>query len=789
MKKLYLTFCLLMAAMFLTAQDVPQAINFQAIARDANSEVMANTPIMIQLSIIDGSPEGELVYREIRSLTTNAYGSFSFQIGRDPYMAVGEFADIDWGGGRKFLKIDYDPTAMLQFNLSLGTIEFVSVPYAFAAGSVSYIDATGANDGDVLAYNATTGRFEPIAMSGAGGGIAVETDPTVPDWAKADTKPTYDYSEILNTPEIPEEQVLSISNDTIFLTNGGYVKLPASVAGFSGDYNDLTNIPTTVSSFENDANYISTESQTLADVAALGNSVNAQLKNVTDPTDAQDAVTKSYVDNLIAQLQEAINNLGGGGPTVPVPSVTTSDASNITSSGATLSGEVTSDGGEVVLSRGFMYGTSADDLSQNVQSGSGTGSFTANISGLADGTTYYYKAYATSSAGTGYGEVMSFTTLTIYPPSVQTNSASNITTTGATLSGDVTFDGNTTVTARGFMYGTDANNLTQSVQSGSGTGSFTKTLTGLSYGTTYYYKAYATNSGGTSYGDVRTFTTIAVYLPTVTTGTASSVTGTGATLSGNVTSDGNTTVTARGFVYGTSANNLSQTVQSGSGTGSFTKALTGLSSNTTYYYKAYATNTAGTAYGDVMTFTTPASTGTVNGHDWVDLGLPSGTRWATCNVGASTPSAYGNYYAWGETSTKSAYTEDNYTYSDNPTTLPSNRDAATANWGSGWRMPTGTEMNELISNCTVTWTTQNGVNGRLFTGPNGNSIFLPAAGYRLDSELDNAGTRGYYWSSSLYSDTADSAWYLYFYSGYYDMDYYGYRYYGFTVRAVCQSQN
>lgn len=726
-----------MAAMFLTAQDVPQAINFQAIARDANSEVMANTPIMIQLSILDGSPEGELIYREIRSLTTNAYGSFSFQIGRDPYMAVGEFADIDWGGGRKFLKIDYDPTAMLQFNLSLGTIEFVSVPYAFAAGSVSYIDATGANDGDVLAYNATTGRFEPIAMSGTGGGIAVETDPTVPDWAKADTKPTYDYSEIENTPDL--------------------------------------------------SGYITSESQTLTDVAALGNSVNTQLKNVTDPTDAQDAVTKSYVDNLIAQLQEAISNLGGG-VSGPVPSVTTLEASNITSAGATLSGEVTSDGGEVVLSRGFMYGTSADDLSQRVQSGNGTGSFTANVSGLADGTTYYYKAYATSSAGTGYGEIMSFTTLTIYPPSVQTNSASNITTTGATLSGDVTFDGNTTVTARGFVYGTDANNLTQSVQAGSGTGSFTKTLTGLSYGTTYYYKAYATNSGGTSYGDVRTFTTIAVYPPTVTTGTASSISAANATLSGDVTFDGNATVTARGFVYGTSVNNLSQTVQSGSGTGSFTKALTGLSSNTTYYYKAYATNTAGTAYGDVMTFTTPASTGTVNGHGWVDLGLPSGTRWATCNVGASTPSAYGNYYAWGETSTKSAYTEGNYTYSDNPTTLPSNRDAATANWGSGWRMPTRTEMNELISNCTVTWTTQNGVNGSLFTGPNGNSIFLPAAGYRDDSGLVDNGSLGYYWSSSLASDGTDGAWGLGFFSDDYRMGSY-YRGYGFTVRPVCVSQN
>ena len=164
-----------------------------------SSEIMANTPIMIQLTILDGSPEGTQVYREIRSLTTNAYGSFSFQIGRDPYMVEGSFSDIDWTGGHKFLKIDYDPTATLSFNLSLGTIEFVSVPYAFAAGSVSYIDATDANDGDILVYNSATGRFEPVAINIP---ILEETDPTVPEWAKADIKPTYDYTEIENTPDL-----------------------------------------------------------------------------------------------------------------------------------------------------------------------------------------------------------------------------------------------------------------------------------------------------------------------------------------------------------------------------------------------------------------------------------------------------------------------------------------------------------------------------------------------------------------------------------------------------------
>ena len=132
-------------------------------------------------------------------------------------------------------------------------------------------------------------------------------------------------------------------------------------------------------------------------------------------------------------------------------------------------------------------------------------------------------------------------------------------------------------------------------------------------------------------------------------------------------------MTSRGFVYGTSSNNLSQTVQSGSGTGNFTTTLSGLSAGTPYYYKAYATNSIGTAYGEVTMFNTP-----VNGHDWVDLGLPSGIHWATCNVGANTPTEYGSYFAWGEPTTKSTFTSSNYTYSSNPSTLPASADAATA---------------------------------------------------------------------------------------------------------------
>ncbi len=136
----------------------------------------------------------------------------------------------------------------------------------------------------------------------------------------------------------------------------------------------------------------------------------------------------------------------------------------------------------------------------------------------------------------------------------------------------------------------------------------------------------------------------------------------------------------------------------------------------------------------------------------IDLGLPSGTLWATCNVGANSPEDYGDYYAWGETKTKSEeYTWRTYKFNltDGLTTLEAADDAATANWGSEWRTPTADEWKELIDNCTWTSITKNGVNGYEVKGKNSNSIFLPAAGCRFEKDLLNAGSYGVYWSSSL----------------------------------------
>ncbi len=192
--------------------------------------------------------------------------------------------------------------------------------------------------------------------------------------------------------------------------------------------------------------------------------------------------------------------------------------------------------------------------------------------------------------------------------------------------------------------------------------------------------------------------------------------------------------------------------------------------------------------------------------EYVDLGLSSGTLWATFNVGATAPEQYGDYFAWGETQPKENYSWLNegdykwgvfnssdtnygmtkYNKTDGKTVLAPEDDAATANWGGDWRMPTTAEQQELLNECTWEWTdnyNNTGVAGRIVTGTNGNSIFLPAAGYRDDSLLYLGGSYGYYWSSSLCESRPYRAYYLYFYSDFYDWSYES-RYIGQSVRPV-----
>ena len=197
-------------------------------------------------------------------------------------------------------------------------------------------------------------------------------------------------------------------------------------------------------------------------------------------------------------------------------------------------------------------------------------------------------------------------------------------------------------------------------------------------------------------------------------------------------------------------------------------------------------------------------------HEWVDLGLPSGTLWATCNIGADTPEGYGDYFAWGETEPKETYSWSNYKWCnnvnsmltkyctdssygdngfvDNKTELDVEDDAAYVNWGENWRIPSADQANELIENCSWSRTTRNGVKGKLVTGPNGASLFLPAAGYHGNS-LINVGQSGYYCLNFLAVYNSRYGGYLSFY---YKGDYFlssEFRSHGSTVRAVRVPQN
>ena len=231
----------------------------------------------------------------------------------------------------------------------------------------------------------------------------------------------------------------------------------------------------------------------------------------------------------------------------------------------------------------------------------------------------------------------------------------------------------------------------------------------------------------------------------------------------------------------------------GTGVGNFEAEINDLVPDTKYYIRAYAVNRMGKSYGEVISFVTaedvPPTSGTINGYDWVDLGLASGTKWATCNVGASSPEEYGEYYAWGETETKGEYTANNSLthgvsigdISGDPT-----YDVARKKWEGSWRMPNKAEMQELFDDCTWIRITQNGINGYKVSGPNGNSVFLPASGsYGYDGGLTGIGDDGAYWSSTPYNDASKSCAYnIAFFGSMIGFGAGDMRYYGQNVRPV-----
>ncbi len=299
--------------------------------------------------------------------------------------------------------------------------------------------------------------------------------------------------------------------------------------------------------------------------------------------------------------------------TVVAPSVTTDPATAITTTTATLNGTLTNLGGATSAVPDFEYGTStAYGGGIGTATMTSTGPFNAPITGLTCNTTYHFHARASNSAGLTNGGDLSFTTLacpiTVVAPSVTTDPATAVTASAATVNGTVTnMGGATSITVESFSGTIPGSPIAVATTITSAPTPFSYTFTGLPCGSSYNFKASATNSAGTTYGVLRSFTTTACPpgVPSVTTVAASAITPTTATLNGNLTSLGGTPTVTTGFEYGTSVS-YGSTASFGSmtGTGSFLKPALGLSCNTLYHFRATATNSAGTAHGADLTFTT-----------------------------------------------------------------------------------------------------------------------------------------------------------------------------------------
>ncbi len=291
--------------------------------------------------------------------------------------------------------------------------------------------------------------------------------------------------------------------------------------------------------------------------------------------------------------------------------VVTSQFLNVKSDSVTVVGFVVAQG-EGVTEKGVCYGTTAAPTIANskvIFSGPTTGAtYNIKIGGLAYATTYYARAYATSAEGTVYGEQVTFNTLPVVP-TLTTAAVTAITGNAAVSGGAVTVTGGATVTARGVCIATTHNPVVSGTKTsdGNGAGAFVSTLASLSGNTTYYVRAYATNSAGTGYGPEATFKTL-VDLPVVTTTAVTAVTKTTAVSGGAVSYDGGGTIIARGLAWGTTANptTVGSMIDGGTGTGAFVSNLPALTVFTTYHVRAYATNSAGTAYGADVSFTTLA---------------------------------------------------------------------------------------------------------------------------------------------------------------------------------------
>jgi FlaG/FlaF family flagellin (archaellin) len=486
----------------------------------------------------------------------------------------------------------------------------------------------------------------------------------------------------------------------------------------------------------------------------------------------------------IYSAQSEINTFKTGRPVSVTDSIT-----NVTYTTALCKGMVVADSGMIVIKRGICWSlTPNPTLTSNFDTlGKGLGAYAIQIDALSPSSTYYIRAFAVNDSGTSYGIQKSFITVALTLPTLTTTPISNITTTTAESGGNITSDGGSPITARGICWGGDPYPTTANSHTTDGTenGIFISSLTALTPNTSYYVRAYAINSVGTSYADAISFTTLPI-LPTITTTSIKNITSTTAESGGIIASEGSSPVLNRGVCWSIGQNpTISDShTSNGSGNGTFVSSISGLIATTTYNLRAYATNSEGTAYGNQLSFSTGFLCGSIISKNHVIgsivpvsktvlyssiTNIPGETSkcWITSNLGAdhqatgvndATETSSGWYWQFNN---KQGFKHDGTTrtpsitwisqISENSDWIASN-DPCTIELGNGWRLPTSTEWTNV--DASGGWTT--------LTGPYSSGLKLHAGGYLYNSDgsLSGRGVYGNYWSGTQSNST--NAWNLNF---------------------------
>lgn len=463
------------AILLLAVGATAQKLSYQAVVRNDANELVAGATVQVTVSILNAT--GDVQYAENHAnVQTNLNGLLSLMIGDGTPTGTATMADVVWTGASVRTVIT------LPGGASVTSVTPVNaVPYALYADNV---------DPSVVEDAVT----DYIAAHGAGGEANVQADWNVTD-------PTSD-AYIQNKPV----------NVSAFNNNAGYITAADIPAQANADWEatsgvaQILNKPTGVSAFDNDANYITAADipaipTVPADVSAFNNDANY----ITNTGSCANSVDLCALLNRLAVLENQLE------PIV----IQTEGVTAVNEHSFTVNGKVLTDGSTSINQRGFVYATSHNPTLDNnsVNNGSGTGEYTSTITELTAGTTYFVRAFATNVNGTYYGNEVAVTTTATTPsvlPSVTTITVTNVTTSEATVRGAVTSDGGENVTQRGFVYGTEPNLPIASssiVYHGTGVGQYVNLLSSLLSGQTYYVRAFATNSVGTAYGDELTFTT------------------------------------------------------------------------------------------------------------------------------------------------------------------------------------------------------------------------------------------------------------------------------------------